>query len=42
VEEVGRKNDLYGQALVGSILASFLPGFAVQAMDRFDRQHRKP
>lgn len=42
VEKVGRHNDLFGQALVGSILARFVPGFAVQAMDQFDRRRRKP
>jgi tetratricopeptide (TPR) repeat protein len=42
VQEVGRHNDLYGQAVVGGLLASFLPGFAVQAMDRLNRQRRRP
>jgi tetratricopeptide (TPR) repeat protein len=41
VEEVGRRNDLYGQALVGGVLSRFLPGFAVRAVHQYDRSRRK-
>ncbi|WP_285743222.1 TIR domain-containing protein [Lentzea sp. NBRC 105346] len=40
VQEVGRRNDLYGQAWTGSVLASFLPGIAVQAFGWLDRRWR--
>jgi hypothetical protein len=40
VNEVGRHNDLYGQALTGSVLSRVVPGFAVQAVDWLERRRR--
>lgn len=38
VEEIGRRNDLYGQALTAGVLATFLPSGAMRALDWFGRQ----
>lgn len=38
VEEIGRRNDLYGQALTAGVLATFLPSGAFRALDWLGRQ----
>jgi tetratricopeptide (TPR) repeat protein len=37
-EEVGRRNDLYGQAVTAEILATILPSAAMHAYDWFEQQ----
>lgn len=38
IQEVGRRNDLYGQALTAEILATILPSSAMHAFDWFEQQ----
>ncbi|MEU3644715.1 TIR domain-containing protein [Lentzea sp. NPDC034063] len=38
VEEMGRRNDLYGQAFTAELLATFLPSAAMHAFDWFEQQ----
>ena len=40
-QEVGRRNDLYGQAVTAEILATFLPSAAMHAFDWFEQQVAK-